>query len=58
MADWVTVPVPAGKDGQLWRLHDAVLGLFWFNNLPTVMAASPQALLLPRELVERDGLPR
>ncbi len=55
--DWVTVPVPAGMDGRLWRLHEPVLGLFWFNNLPNVMAASPQALLLPRELVERDGLP-
>jgi hypothetical protein len=56
--DWVTVTVPAGMDGRLWRLRHAVLGLFWFNNLPNVMAASPQALLLPRELVERDGLGR
>jgi hypothetical protein len=55
--DWVTVPVPAGMDGRLWRLRDAVLGLFWFNNAPNYIAASPQALLVPRELVERDGLP-
>ncbi len=56
--DWVTVEVPAGMDGALWRLRDPVLGLFWFNNLPNYIAASPSALLLPRELIERDGLPR
>ena len=56
--DWVSLPVPAGMDGRLWRVHEAVLGLWWFNNLPNLMAASPQALLLPRELVVRDDLPQ
>ncbi|MBA3685436.1 MAG: DUF4838 domain-containing protein [Planctomycetes bacterium] len=54
--DWVTVDVPAGMDGTLWRFHEPVLGFFWFNNLPNYLAASPQALLVPRELAEKDGL--
>ena len=54
--DWVSVPVPPGMDGKLWRLRNPVLGLFWFNNIPNYIAASPDALLVPREVVERDGL--
>ena len=54
--DWVSVPVPAGLDGKLWRFRDPVLGVFWFNNLPNYLAASPDALLVPREVAERDGL--
>lgn len=54
--DWVSVPVPEGMDGQLWRLRNPVLGVFWFNNIPNYIAASPDALLLPREVALRDGL--
>lgn len=50
--------VEAGIDGRRWRLHDALLGRSWSNQLPKLMAASPQALLFPLALVERDGLPR
>jgi hypothetical protein len=54
--DYVTVPVPAGMDGKLWRFHEPVLGFFWFNNVPNYFAASPDALLIPREVAAKDGL--
>ncbi|MDQ2732982.1 MAG: hypothetical protein M3Y56_15095, partial [Armatimonadota bacterium] len=54
--DYVSVPVPTGMDGKLWRFHQPVLGFFWFNNVPNYLAASPEALLVPREVVARDGL--
>ena len=43
-------------DGKLWRFHDPVLGLFWFNNVPNCFAASPAALLVPRGVALKDGL--
>lgn len=54
--DYVTVPVPAGMDGKLWRFRDPVLGFFWFNNVPNYFAASPDALLIPREVAMKDSL--
>ena len=54
--DYVTVPVPVGMDGKLWRFHEPVLGLFWFNDVPNYFAASPEALLVPREVALRDAL--
>lgn len=54
--DYVSVPVPEGMDGKLWRLRNAVLGLYQFNNAPDNLAASPEALLIPRELAIKDGL--
>lgn len=50
----VTVPVPAGKDGQVWSLSPRAHGQLWFYNAPNLLAASPAALLLPRELVAAD----
>jgi len=55
--DWISIPVPTGMDGKLWRLHNPVLGLFWFNNIPNYLAASPDALMVPREVAVRDKLP-
>ncbi len=52
----VTVPVPAGADGRVWSLSPRGHGHLWFFNAPNGLAASPEALLLPRELVERDGV--
>ncbi len=52
----VTVPVPAGLEGQCWSLSPHAHGHLWFFNAPNCIAASPGALLLPRELVKRDGL--
>lgn len=53
----VTVPVPAGAAGKLWSFAPHAHGHLWFFNVPNVLAASPDALLLPRELVAADGLP-
>jgi hypothetical protein len=49
----VTIPVPPGKDGQVWSLSPRAHGQLWFFNAPNVIAASPSALLLPRELHQR-----
>jgi hypothetical protein len=53
----VTVPVPAGADGRVWSFAPHAHGHLWFFDAPNVLAASPDALLLPKELVGRDGLP-
>ena len=51
----VSIAVPAGKDGQVWSLSPRGHSQLWFFNAPNVIAASPSALLLPRELVEARG---
>lgn len=53
----VTIPVPAGADGKVWSLSPHAHGHLWFFNAPNVLAASPDSLLLPKELVTRDELP-
>lgn len=53
----VTVTVPPGADGKVWSFTPHAHGLLWFFNAPNVLAASPNSLLLPKELVEADGLP-
>jgi hypothetical protein len=53
----ITVPVPDGKDGQCWSLSPHGHGQLWFFNAPNSLAASPNALLLPKELVSRDAIP-
>lgn len=50
----VTIPVPAGKDGQVWSLSPRAHSQLWFFNAPNMIAASPSALLLPREVVEKQ----
>lgn len=52
----VDIPVPEGKDGQCWSLSPRNHSQLWFFNAPNVIAASPDALLLPRELVKRDDI--
>ncbi|MBI3878937.1 MAG: DUF4838 domain-containing protein [Verrucomicrobia bacterium] len=52
----VTIPVPIGKDGQVWSLSPRAHSQLWFFNAPNCLAASPAALLLPKELVRRDQL--
>lgn len=47
----VTVPVPEGMDDRVWSLSPRAHGQLWFYNAPNLIAASPAALLLPRELV-------
>mgnify|MGYP003339043926 CR=1 FL=1 len=52
----VTVAVPAGADGKVWSFTPHAHGHLWFFNAPNVLAASPDSLLLPKELVTADGL--
>ena len=53
---FVKVPVPDGADGKPWHLSQMMLGTLSFFNAPNYLAASPQALLVPKELAEKDGL--
>jgi hypothetical protein len=46
----VTVPVPAGADGQCWSFSPHGHGHLWFFNIPNGLSASPDAMLLPREI--------
>jgi hypothetical protein len=54
--DWISIPVPTGMDGKLWSFRNPVLGIFWFNNLPNYFAPTPDGLMVPREVAEKDGL--
>ena len=55
--EFVKVPVPAGADGKPWHFSQIMPGTLWLFNAPNYLAASPAALLVPRELAEADGLP-
>jgi hypothetical protein len=57
VAEVVMTPVPAGADGKVWSFSPHAHGQLWFFNVPNVLAASPDALLMPKESVARDGLP-
>lgn len=46
---FVRVAVPGGADGRAWSLTKLCLGHLWFFNVPNYLAASPEALLVPRE---------
>ena len=46
-----------GQDGQAWSLSPHSHSQLWFFNVPNVIAASPAALLLPREMAVKDGIP-
>ncbi len=53
---FVRIPVPEGADGRPWHFTRLAPGHLWFFNAPNYLAASPAALLLPREVARRDGL--
>jgi len=61
--DYLSVPVPPGMDGKAWRMGSPEgsgqgfgLGYFHFFNVPDIMAPSPAMMLLPKDLVAKDGL--
>lgn len=58
--DYVSVPVPDGADGKLWTLGGPTFGLgsFRFFNIPNFLSPSPARMLLPSDVVDRDGLKR
>jgi len=47
---YVRIEVPAGMDGQAWSLSRFALGRLLFANVPNYLAASPEALLVPKEV--------
>lgn len=53
--DYVTVDVPLGMDGKQWSF-DGRYDSRIFSNAPNYIAPSPEALLVPREVAEKDGL--
>jgi hypothetical protein len=57
-SEFVKIPVPQGADGKTWHFSQMMLGYLWFFNAPNNLAASPSALLVPKELAEKDGLPQ
>ena len=56
--DYVSVPVPAGQDGKVWKIGGPAFGLggFRFFDIPNYFSPNPNKILVPRELVARDGL--
>lgn len=51
----VVVPVPEGRDGQVWRLRGLSCTHLWFFNCPNYVAAHEEDLLVPRELLRSKG---
>jgi len=49
-----SVPVAEGQDGKLWKL-ERCSGARLLMTVPPYLAASPEDLLLPREVVKRDA---
>lgn len=54
---YVECAVPAGSDGKVWSFTGMSLGDLIFSNIPNYLSPSPDALLLPRELVENELRP-
>lgn len=48
---YVSIPVPDGLDGRAWYFTRFAPKRLWFANAPNYLAASPQALILPREVL-------
>ncbi len=56
--DYITVKVPKGLDGKIWRFHGISLtGRIEFRNMPNVLSFMQGIILLPKELAQRDNLP-
>jgi hypothetical protein len=51
--NFYSVTVPPGEDGKVWRVK-YVRGNLQLLTVPSYFASTPQALLLPQEVVERD----
>lgn len=52
--DYVSIDVPEGDDGKPWSFTRLALGRLRFCNVPAMLAASPEALMLPREAIRQD----
>lgn len=56
LGEYFSIPVQAGQDGKVWSVQGLALSHFGFFNVPNLLAASPAALLIPREVAQADGL--
>jgi hypothetical protein len=56
--DYVTVPVPAGTDGKVWKIGGPAFGLgyFRFFDVPNYFSPNPNKMLLPKDVVLQDKL--
>ena len=52
-----SIPVPDGEDGKVWTFHNVLVNKLWFINAPNYLSYSPSGMMVPRELVRKDGLP-
>ena len=60
---YISVPVPAGMDGKPWHFTSPKnspqgfgLSNFHFFNVPNLLSASTAQMLLPQDIVAKDGL--
>jgi hypothetical protein len=53
-AAYFSVPVPAGQDGKLWKFSNSI-GQRLLMTVPPCLARNERELLLPREVIDRDG---
>jgi hypothetical protein len=54
---YVSIDVPAGADGKPWHFTRFAPHQIWLANAPNYLAASPEALVLPREVVGEVARP-
>jgi hypothetical protein len=52
--NYYSVPVPAGQDGRLWSVRSG-RGAIRLLTVPPCFAATPQGLLLPKEVLAKEG---
>ena len=53
---FIIIPVPEGMDGKLWKFSHLTTGHLWLFNVPSYLAWTPNALLVPREVAKKDDL--
>ena len=53
-AGFYSIPVAAGTDGKMWKVHQAA-GAIRLLTVPPYLARSASELLLPHEVVQRDS---
>lgn len=52
----LTVPVPIGMDGKLWKFSHLSTGFLCLLNVPNYLAWTPNSLLIPQEIAKKDNL--
>lgn len=52
----LAVTVPPGDDGKLWYVTGLEASQLWFYNVPNYVSDSPSAMMVPRDVANRDHL--